>query len=165
MKALQVTRRAIPGLLVVAIAVSVVTLWASGPMAVYAIVDKVVFEPNETAPQRIQIWGAFSLETEPYGANYSAAQKGYLYYKIDQSNAGIERATRSTWEDLKKIAGTGQAVGFGGGYAAEGGSGKVRKATDKPASPDVFPIGNPVVSLGSSQGEVVAKLKAALQTK
>ncbi|HWN99480.1 MAG TPA: hypothetical protein VNS63_09445, partial [Blastocatellia bacterium] len=28
---------------------------------VYARVDKVVFEPNAGAPERIQIWGAFAL--------------------------------------------------------------------------------------------------------
>ena len=164
MKAFHVSRWSIPGLLVVALAVSVVILGASGPVAVYALVDKVVFEPNETAPERIQIWGAFSLEVERYGTNYLPAQKGYLYYKIDKSNSGIEQGTRSAWADLKRVAGTGQAVGFGGGYAAYG-TGTVRKAADKPASPDAFPIGNPVVSLGASQADVVGQLKAVLQTK
>ena len=36
-------------------------LIASGPVGIYAMVDKVVFEPNDTAPERIQIWGAFAL--------------------------------------------------------------------------------------------------------
>jgi hypothetical protein len=28
---------------------------------VYAIVEKVVLEPNENSPERIQIWGVFSV--------------------------------------------------------------------------------------------------------
>ena len=138
------------------------TISASGPISVYAIVDKVIFEPNETAPQRIQIWGAFSVAAQQYSTNYSAAQKGYLYYKVDRSNPGFEQSTRATWADLKKAAGTGEAIGFGGGYTT-GAVGRVRKATEKPDSPDAFPVGNPVTRLGSSQQDMVAKLKAALK--
>ena len=35
-------------------------LKASGPLGIYGIVEKVVFEPNEQAPERIQLWGAFA---------------------------------------------------------------------------------------------------------
>ena len=35
-------------------------LTASGPLGIYGIVEKVVFEPNEAAPERIQVWGAFT---------------------------------------------------------------------------------------------------------
>jgi hypothetical protein len=58
-------------------------LRASGPLGVYGIVDKAVFEPNEAAPQRIQVWGVFSVA--PYSASGSpiiaAPKRGYLYYK------------------------------------------------------------------------------------
>ena len=138
------------------------TISASGPVAVYAIVDKVIFEPNETSPQRIQIWGAFSVAAQPYSTNYSPAQKGYLYYKLDRSS---EQSTRATWADLKKVAGTGEAVGFGGGFSASGAGARVRKSTEKPDSPDAYPIGNPVVRLASSQQDVVARLRAAPETK
>ena len=37
---------------------------ASGPVGVYAVVDKVVFEPNETGQNRIQIWGVFSVSDD-----------------------------------------------------------------------------------------------------
>src|SRR5437899_4725364 len=36
-------------------------LIASGPVGIYAIIEKVIFEPNEQAPERIQIWGAFAV--------------------------------------------------------------------------------------------------------
>jgi hypothetical protein len=29
-------------------------------MAIYAVVDKVVLEPNEQAPTQIQLWGTFA---------------------------------------------------------------------------------------------------------
>src|ERR1051325_8583405 len=28
---------------------------------IYAMIDKVILEPNDTAPERIQIWGAFAM--------------------------------------------------------------------------------------------------------
>ena len=34
---------------------------ASDPMAMYARVDRVVLEPNTDSPQRIQVWGVYSL--------------------------------------------------------------------------------------------------------
>src|SRR5437879_796628 len=36
-------------------------LVASGPVGIYAIIEKVIFEPSEQAPERIQIWGAFAV--------------------------------------------------------------------------------------------------------
>src|SRR2546427_12470263 len=36
-------------------------LIASGPVGIYAIIEKVIFEPSEQAPERIQIWGAFAV--------------------------------------------------------------------------------------------------------
>src|SRR5437879_11685695 len=36
-------------------------LIASGPVGIYDIIEKVIFEPNEQAPERIQIWGGFAV--------------------------------------------------------------------------------------------------------
>jgi len=132
--------------------------FASGPIAVYALVEKVVLEPNDSAPTRIQLWGAFSVASARYSATYSSPEKGYLYYKIDSS---LLTAARPVWEDLKKVAGTGEVVGFGGGYASNEDVGRVRKASEKVNNPDSFPIGNPVIRLGAAQADLVAKLKAA----
>jgi hypothetical protein len=150
-----------------------IRVYASGPIVVYALVEKVVIEPNESKPERIQIWGSFSLQTDPknYPDRYSAAQRGYLYYRMDHSSCSnadcisrLDTATRTMWSDLKKVAGTGQAVGFGGlwPFSEAREVGRVRKADDKSTSPDVFPDGNPVVKLGVAQSAVIARLKAAL---
>jgi hypothetical protein len=134
--------------------------YASGPVAVYALLDRVVYEPNDSAPTRVQLWGTFSVATAKYSSNYSTPAKGYLYYKLESD----AQATRNAWADLKKVAGTGEVVGFGGGYASNEELGRVRAAGEKPKDPDSFPIGNPVTRLGA-QADIVAKLKAASQAR
>jgi Sulfatase len=72
---------------------------ASGPIAVYALVDKVAFEPNAGNagnPDRIQISGVFI--TAGGGPNaYSAPHRGYLYFMLPAGNrelafAGVGRS-------------------------------------------------------------------------
>jgi hypothetical protein len=36
-------------------------LTASGPVGIYGVIERVVFEPDESAAQRIQVWGAFAF--------------------------------------------------------------------------------------------------------
>src|SRR5947199_9906383 len=55
---------------------------ASDPVGIYAVVEKVVFEPSESAPERIQIWGAFALTDGRSGDGYLRAQRGYLYFTL-----------------------------------------------------------------------------------
>jgi hypothetical protein len=96
------------------------SLRASGPVGIYGIVERVVFEPNEQAPERIQVWGAFALVdggTAAPVAN-STPTRGYLYFKLPVVVDGFVSMAdltlvRREWADLKAVAGTGQAVGFG----------------------------------------------------
>src|SRR5436190_15332761 len=106
---------------------------ASDPVGVYALVDKVVFEPNEKNPERIQSRGAFAI-AEGYGYTYKNAERGYLYYKM---NPDKPNACRNEWADLKAVAGTGQLVAFGSRY---GDKGTLRKKEAKPENPDVYPV-------------------------
>src|SRR4029434_2120816 len=55
---------------------------ASDPIGVFAKIDKVVLEPNDTAPERIQLWGSFCLADDKDRDSYLAPQKGYLFYKL-----------------------------------------------------------------------------------
>lgn len=138
-------------------------LRASGPIAAYAIVENVVMEPNDTAPDRIQVWGVFMLEMSPQSSSYGSPQRGYLYYKLPSNNDA--KATRAVWADLKKVAGTGTTIGFGSGSTAvASGAGRVRKVTEMPANPDAFPIGNPVISMNDFT-PIVNQLKSALNPK
>src|SRR5438094_9966868 len=106
---------------------------ASDPVGIYALVDKVVFEPNDTSPERIQIWGAFAI-AEGYGYTYKNAERGYLYYKMNPEKSN---ACRNEWSDLKTVAGSGQIVAFGSRYGEKG---TLRKKETKPENPDLYPV-------------------------
>jgi hypothetical protein len=147
---------------------SPVELRASDPVGVYCIVEKVVMEPGETNPTRIQVWGAFALSDGKSGYNYLPPQYGYMYFSIAP---GKEQMTRAEWADLKKVAGAGQVIAFGGRYAANG---RIRKATDKPDAPDAYPIEAGMTKLrdfyavtpyNSSLAAIVTRLKDVLKAK
>ena len=91
-------------------------LRASGPVGIYAIVEKVVFEPDEANASRLQVWGAFAF-SDPASGVITRAARGYMYFALPtQPNPRrpneLEMARRE-WSDLKAVAGSGQAVGFG----------------------------------------------------
>jgi hypothetical protein len=109
---------------------------ASDPNGIYAFVDRVVFEPSDAAPERIQAWGGFALANAKNRDDYYNAERGYLYFKL---RPGEEEICRKEWTDLKSVAGTGQIVAFGSRY--ETNAITVRKADAKIEKPDVYPKG------------------------
>jgi hypothetical protein len=113
---------------------------------VYARVDKVVFEPSTGAPERIQIWGAFAIATRNNRNDYDAAQRGYLYYSL---KPGKEEVCRKEWADLKGVAGTGDIVAFG----SRDQPARLRKASDKPTDPDVYPVAQGLTKMGDRRGD------------
>src|SRR5438552_16589445 len=76
----------------------VVDARAGGPPPVCMVIDKLVFEPNEEAPARMQIWGTFSFLKEK--TNYGKPVQGYLYYTLAN---GKEEQCRKEWGRLKKL--------------------------------------------------------------
>jgi hypothetical protein len=94
-----------------------------GQVQIYGIVERVVLEPNERAPERIKIWGAFALlytNQEPVRSSDGpyAPHRGYLYFKLPPIARGdtkkiAHETARKEWADLKAVAGTGQAITFG----------------------------------------------------
>src|SRR5262245_872070 len=112
-------------LVVLAFAFTTIDLRASDPIGIYAVVENVVFEPNESAPERIQVWGAFAISDGKPGDNYQKPQRGYLYLTLPP---GGEPSAKKEWADLKRIAGTGQAIGFGAKYNMKV---RFRKADEK----------------------------------
>ena len=54
-------------------------------IGIYAIVDKVVFEPDEKSPERIRIWGVFVVPVLMSSGHYKEPQRGYLYFRIAPS--------------------------------------------------------------------------------
>ena len=107
---------------------------ASDVIAVYALVERVVMEPNADKPEQIQIWGVFSV-AEPNDRNsYQVPQRGYLYFKLPSTK---EDVARNEWADFKSIAGKREAVGFGNRHMVKL---RVRKADEKPKAPDIYQV-------------------------
>ena len=72
-------------------------LLGSGLVGIYGIVEKVIFEPNERSPERIQIWGAFAFVDGGVGqtATISRPQRGYLYFTLPPGGDQARAAARS----------------------------------------------------------------------
>ena len=89
-----------PGKLTLAFTVllaGAVSLHASGPLGIYGIVEKVVYEPNDKMPERVQVWGAFAyVETSVVGQSLtvSVAKKGYLYFRLGGASDTVIRNGR-----------------------------------------------------------------------
>jgi hypothetical protein len=128
----------------------------SDRIGVYARIDKVIFEPNATAPERIQIWGAFAFAREGDRNYYEPARTGYLYYALQP---GKEEVCRKEWADFKAIAGTDQVIGFGSRSVA---TGRLREGKAKPSDPDAYPVANGLVRMSdrSSDYAPIRELKA-----
>ena len=112
---------------------------ASDPLGVFCIVEKVVFEPGD-CPVRAQVWGACAVANPRTGA-FEPASKGYFYYSVP---TGKEDVARAEWMDLKTVAGTGAIVGFAGRSMP---AGRFRRVSEKPASPDTYPLNTGVIKL------------------
>jgi hypothetical protein len=179
------------GLTIGSLVVLVLTtsLIASGTAGVYALLTKVVLEPNASAPERIQLWGAFTLAE---GANTLTPQRGYMYFKLP-ADPKLREAALKEWTDFKTIAGTGQAVAFGrfgyiGAFADElisrpagnppyvllegaqvpgmwGAKNPVRAESVTPAAPDNYPVDMGLTKLSSTGNlaAVVKRLEEALK--
>lgn len=156
-------KRMLSGLAVVGVMTALATdvLRASDPIGVYAIVDRVVVEPSSGPPQRIQIFGAFAIAQPDNPDDYGPAQRGYLYFSCPQGQAEV---CRNEWSDVQSVAGKSTGIGFG---ARRLNNGRVRKADEKPASPDEYPIKMGVMRVSGrpGQNETVARLKAALRER
>jgi hypothetical protein len=143
-----------------------VALQASDMVGVYAVAEKVVLEPSDTAPERIQIWGAFALADEKDGSTYRPAQRGYMYYTCPQ---GKESICRKEWADLKSVAGKGTGVGYGKRWDKT--AGRVRKTDEKVSTPDPYPIQMGVVRVetasdrGAATIQVIDGLRQALKAR
>ena len=151
--------------LLVLMAMASALLIASGPAGCYAIVQKVVFEPNDAAPKRIQVWGIFSLADGKSGNGYLPPQRGYLYFALPPGQP--DSIALAEWSDLKMVAGTESVITFA---ERPSWNGHVRKATDKPESPEPYPLYNGITRVVTGRGlgsidnpTVVEQLKKALK--
>ena len=138
---------------------------ASGQAGIYGIIERVVFEPSDGSPDRVQVWGAFALiermPSDYRGANdthvqgqtftnyqYQPPTRGYRYFKLPETAVDSANAKRE-WADLASVAGTRQAVAFGYWDRFRGDTiMQVRPASAKPSDPDVYLTNVGVATLG-----------------
>jgi hypothetical protein len=104
----------------------------------YALVDRVVFEPNAERPERIQIWGVFTMGKRD-GGSFESPRRGYLYLDLSAGGRANPEVLRQ-WNDWRLAAGTRQIVGF---YIANvlNRQIRLRPADEHPNAPD---LGNTV---------------------
>ncbi|HKT80015.1 MAG TPA: hypothetical protein VJP86_07325 [Vicinamibacterales bacterium] len=189
-RSLTVTRAA--GATIAAL-VMALPLQASGPLGIYGIVERVVFEPDDRTPERVQVWGAFSYVAGANGTGLdaTAARRGYLYFSLPPGATTAEAAlVKNEWSDLRSVAGTGQAVGFGtwhyagafnsldparspdtrGSIFARGTQTsqpdlRVRPRTEPAARPTPYQTNAGIVKLSAQTGHagIIARLQAALK--
>jgi hypothetical protein len=120
---------------------------------VYALVDKVVFEPGADKPERIRVSGVF-ITTAGQAGLYSAPQRGYLYFALPGDNRDL--ALRE-WADLNSVAGSHQVVGFGASWFGEARA-QVRKPDEEAKAPDEYPLGNGLIRINPDQPRAKALL-------
>jgi hypothetical protein len=140
-----------PVTIVLAIAACLGVVNASGPIAVYALVDKVSFEPNAEKPERVRISGVF-ITAEERSDVYSAPQRGSLYFALPKQNRDL--ALRE-WADLKSVAGTRQVVGLGSSWSAKV---RVTKPDEEAHAADDYPLGNGLIKINADQPRAKALL-------
>ena len=116
---------------------AVTVLASGGQLEIYGIVSKVVLEPNDANPERVQIWGTFTLvDNGPAGGGATLTpQRGYLYFNLPTESVAKNTALKEV-ADFKAIAGKGQAVAFGRfGYIGAFNDELIRSRSDARSNP------------------------------
>jgi hypothetical protein len=106
---------------------------AGGPPPMYVLVEKVVLEPDEQKPERVQLWGCFTRISKSSG--YTAPVYGWMYL-----SGGDE--CRQQWLQLSKDAGSGKVLAIGHCFQAQQGLAlPIRKPEEHPDKPDgAYPL-------------------------
>ena len=143
------------GLAVVGLAGLLTVAWsASGQAGIIGVIERVVFEPSAEAPERVQVWGAFTIAeyvpSQGFTRFLGPGSRGYLYFTLPADRTRVENARRE-WADLKSVAGTKQAVAFVyWDRFRDNQLVSVRDAATKPAVPDIYTSDLGVMKLGAT---------------
>ena len=137
---------------VLAMTLGLETARASGPAALFALVDKVTLEPNADQPERIRVSGVF-IVARGQSDDYAPPERGYVYFVLPKDKYELVRRECS---DLQSIAGTRQVVALGSSWFAKV---RIRKADEEAKSPDPYPIGNGLIKIYSDQPRAKALLE------
>jgi len=133
-----------------AMAIGLQVAHASGPIGVYARIDKVTLKPATDKPQFIRIDGVFSVKGDNAGT-YSAPQPGYVYFTL---LADRRELALNEWNDLKSVQ-PGVVIGLGSVWEGPA-QVHVRKTSEPEANPDPYPMGNGLVRMNASNAHAKA---------
>jgi hypothetical protein len=157
--------------------------YGSGPLRIYALIERVVFEGAEGAPEAIRVYGAFAFVDERLSSN-SSPLTGYLYFRLPPDRdphdfrllPDAQELALNEWRDLAQVAGTGEAVAFGA-YNYSGdfdlvrtdsspratANLSVRPESSPPADAAYYAPGIGVVRLGEgNHGAIIEALRSVL---
>lgn len=104
----------------------------------YALVDRVVLEPNRTQPERIEIWGVFAIG-KPDAYSYAPPERGYLFYTLPPDPRRAEKVL-GQWNDWVGAAAKRQVVFFLTFDPPEWKT-RVRPVDEKPVAPVPYDVG------------------------
>jgi hypothetical protein len=82
---------------------------ASDPVGVYAVIERVEFEPNAAQPERVRLYGWFAM-ADVANREYREPQHGWLCYSLPAEEQDL---CRREWKDMEDVAGSGRCVAFG----------------------------------------------------
>ena len=89
------------GVVVVGVVLASGSMVASDPIGVIAIITKVQMEPNDQAPERIKLWGAFAVPRPGSRTSEdSRRKKGVMYFKLPpgrEAKLGTSGRTSKRW--------------------------------------------------------------------
>lgn len=125
-------------LAVVAVLAAASTVHASDPIGIYAVIEKIAYEPSAQAPERVRIWGTFALAERTGGMNCSSPQSGQLYFKLPKQQP---QDAIAEWRDLEKSIASGEPIGFGNRYAQIDREIAVLKADDLKTAAEEYALG------------------------
>ena len=86
----------------------------SDPSGIYALIEKVVFLPDEAKPERVELHGAFAIAVGQHGDYYTGPRWGRVVLRAPEQRT---EACIAQWRDLARVAGTRQIVAFSSRYS------------------------------------------------
>jgi hypothetical protein len=110
--------------------------WASGPLPVIAVVDKVVPASESGPPKSVEVWGTFVVLEGGDLLKYGMPHYGYYHYTAVE---GKEEECGRDWKEMQKYAGTGTVLGWGNGDDPRH-AGELHSSQAKPGKGDPYPL-------------------------
>ena len=140
-------------------------------IGIYAVIDKVTFEPGDSSPAFVRIAGVFVVPVPMSSGKYGSPQRGYLYFRIPP---GREVQALKDWKELNVLAGTGRVVGFADYWVPNPSDPQGNPhhslevsvhADGEAASPEVYPLPHPkgIVKAGGNEDLQFENIVAQLQ--